>query len=191
MYLLVLHAAMNLTNHFLIAMPRLADPNFSKTVVYLCSHDTNGALGFVINRPGALTLGPMFEQVKIDCVGPVRHTSVFLGGPVLSEHSFVLYQPVGKWETVFLMEENVGVSVSKELLIDIANGSGPERFLVVLGYAGWGAGQLENEMIQNVWLSGPANADIIFNTPNAERWKEAGRLQGIDIERLSGQVGHA
>ena len=182
---------MNLTNHFLIAMPGLVDPNFSKTVVYLCLHDANGALGFVINRPGALTLGLMFEQVKIDCVSLVRHTSVSLGGPVLSEHSFVLHQPAGKWETVFLMEENVGVGASKEILIDIANGSGPERFLVVLGYAGWGAGQLENEMAQNAWLSGPANADIVFDTPNAQRWKKAGQLLGIDIERLSGQAGRA
>ena len=182
---------MNLTNHFLIAMPGLVDLSFAKSVVYLCSHDANGALGFVINRPGTLTLGLMFEQVKVDCVDLVRHTSVSLGGPVFSEHSFVLHQPAGKWETVFLMEESIGVGASKEILIDIAKGSGPERFLVVLGYAGWGAGQLENEMAQNAWLSGPAKADVIFNTPNAERRKEAGRLLGIDIERLSGQTGHA
>ncbi|MEM7254599.1 MAG: YqgE/AlgH family protein [Pseudomonadota bacterium] len=184
---------MNLTNHFLIAMPGLADPNFSKTVTYMCSHDKSGAMGIVINRPSPLTLGAVLEQMSLD-VEPqpaAEALPVFHGGPVLQERGFVLHRPAGDYEALLEVRDDIAVATSRDILSAIAAGNGPADVLVALGYAGWGAGQLENEFAQNAWLSGPADAEVIFEVPTDERWERAAKLLGVDIERLSGQAGHA
>lgn len=184
---------MKLTNHFLIAMPGMSDPNFSKTVTYVCSHDASGAMGIVINRPSSLTLGAVLEQLSLE-PEPDTNTDdlpVFHGGPVLQERGFVLHRPVGEWEAVLKVCDDIAVATSRDILEAIASGNGPDEVLLALGYAGWGPGQLENEFAQNAWLSGPADPEIIFNAPTDERWELAARLLGVDIERLSGQAGHA
>lgn len=185
-------SSLSLTNHFLIAMPSLADPNFQRTVTYICEHNEQGAMGIVINRPLNLTLGKVFEHMQIASDLPdVGHQTVFMGGPVQTERGFVLHRPVGRWDHTLRISEQLGLATSKEILEDIARGAGPDEIFVALGYAGWGAGQLEQEMADNAWLSGPADSQIIFQTPWQQRWEAAAAAMGVDMHHLSNQVGHA
>jgi putative transcriptional regulator len=181
-----------LTNQFLIAMPNLMDPNFFHSVTYICEHSEEGAMGIVINQPVELTVDELITQIGME-----KTTSrpldqwVYRGGPVETERGFVLHQPIGNWESTLPITDNIAVSTSNDIVEAIAAGEGPEHCLVALGYAGWGAGQLEQEMVDNAWLSGPADAGIIFNTKAEKRWEAAARLLGIDINSLSGDAGHA
>lgn len=181
-----------LTDQFLIAMPALADPNFSRTVTYLCEHGDDGALGIVINRPSHLQLADLFEQLEIE---PVREAlgqqPVLLGGPVEPERGFVLHRPLGRWDATLPINDMIGLTASRDILAAMARGEGPEDALVALGYAGWGAGQLEQEMADNAWLTGPADPAILFRTPVEERWTASARRLGVDLSRLSDQTGHA
>jgi len=185
-------SSLSLTNHFLIAMPSLADPNFQRTVTYICEHNDQGAMGIVINRPLNLTLGEVFEHMHIASDAPdiTRHT-VYMGGPVQTERGFVLHQPAGRWDNTLRISDHLGLATSKEILEDIARGAGPDEIFVALGYAGWGAGQLEQEMADNAWLSGPADKQIIFQTPWQQRWEAAAAAMGVDMHQLSNQIGHA
>lgn len=183
---------MNLTNQFLIAMPALDDPNFSRTVTLICEHNEQGAMGLVINRPTDLPLGDVLEQMELHCDDPhVNATRVLQGGPVECERGFVLHRPVGDWDAEIRVGDELGVAYSRDILAAMAAGNGPASSLVLLGYAGWGAGQLEREVADNAWLSGPVDLDVIFETPYEQRWERAARLLGVDVERLSGQAGHA
>jgi putative transcriptional regulator len=186
-------AAMNLTNHFLIAMPSLSDPNFSRTVTYLCSHDEDGAMGIVINRPLGVTLGEMLGQMGISAThANVQDIPVLQGGPVLPERGFVLHRPASTWDAVLeVADTGVAVATSRDILQAIALGDGPTDVVVALGYAGWAAGQLEDELGANAWLSGPADQNIIFEAPHDQRWSLAARTLGVEIEHLSNQAGHA
>lgn len=185
-------ASSNLTNHFLIAMPQLADPNFFHTVTYICEHNEDGALGIVINRPLELTLGEVLEHMDLaaddnDATAQV----VYQGGPVQQERGFVLHEPVTQWDATLPITEHIGVTTSRDILEAIAKGDGPQHSLIALGYAGWGAGQLEQELAQNAWLSGPADKGILFETPHEKRWEAAAALLGVDLNLLSGDAGHA
>lgn len=183
---------MDLTNQFLIAMPNLADPNFYRTVTYLCAHNEEGAMGLVINRPLDIKLGEVLGHMSIESHDPrVADLPVFQGGPVQRERGFVLHQPAGAWDSVLQVTEQIGVATSRDILSAVAEGSGPDRTLIALGYAGWGAGQLEQEVLENAWLSGPADTEIIFNLPYEARWEAAARHLGVDVDRLSGEAGHA
>ncbi len=183
---------MDLTNQFLIAMPALADPNFARTVTYLCAHTDEGAMGIVINRPLELHLGDVFDHMEIENANPeVNGVPVLQGGPVQRERGFVLHAPAGKWDSVLKVSDEIGVATSRDILTAVAAGRGPERTLVALGYAGWDAGQLEREVLENAWLSGPSDTDIIFDVPYEQRWDRAARLLGVDPERLSGEAGHS
>ena len=184
---------MNLTNHFLIAMPTLTDPNFSRTVTYLCSHDGGGAMGIVINRPLDMTLGEVLDQMGIDATArEAAAIPVLRGGPVLPERGFVLHRPARSWNAVMeVADSGLAIATSRDILQAIAEGEGPEDVVVALGYAGWAGGQLEQELTENAWLSGPADQGIIFELPYPERWGSAARLLGVDLDRLSGQAGHA
>ena len=183
---------LSFTNQFLIAMPSLADPNFQRTVTYVCEHNDRGAMGIVINRPLNLTLGEVFDHMHITAPdrGITRHT-VFMGGPVQTERGFVLHQPAGRWDNTLHITQELGLATSKEILEDIARGQGPAEIFVALGYAGWGAGQLEQEMANNAWLSGPADNRVIFQTPWHQRWEAAAAAMGVDVHQLSNQIGHA
>ncbi len=182
----------NLTNHFLIAMPNMVDPNFSKTLTYICEHNDKGALGIVVNRPGELTLGSLLEKVEITTDNAQWRTMpVYLGGPVQTDRGFVLHQPVGAWQSTLAVNEVAGLTTSKDVLQSLGTGARPEKMLVALGYAGWGAGQLEQELKQNGWLTVEADLDVVFNTPPEARLNAAIGLLGISFANLSGQAGHA
>ena len=183
---------MDLTNQFLIAMPSLQDPNFHRTVTYLCAHNEEGAMGIVINRPLDLKLGEVLDHMSIEIANDrVNNMPVLQGGPVQRERGFVIHEPAGEWDAVLPVGNAIGVATSRDILTAVAQGDGPSRALVALGYAGWGAGQLEREVQQNAWLSGPADSSIIFDLPYEQRYESAARLLGADLERLSGEAGHA
>ena len=181
-----------LSNAFLIAMPGLADPNFFHTVTYMCEHTSEGALGIVINRPLDIQLRELLEDMEIEITVPmVGDTPIYLGGPVQPERGFVLHEPLGEWEATMPITERIGLTSSQDIIAAIAAGLGPARFLIALGYAGWGEGQLEHELMENAWLSGPADGELIFETPSEQRWEAAAALLGVDLQRLSSDVGHA
>jgi putative transcriptional regulator len=183
----------SLTNHFLIAMPRLADANFARSVTLICEHTGEGAMGLVINRATDLTLGDVFAQLEIDVAGnsEVSVRPVFLGGPVQNNRGFVLHEPLGHWESTIAITDSIGVSTSRDILEAIARQQGPAQTLVAIGYAGWSPGQLEREIVENSWLHCPADRAILFEVPPADRWQAAATLAGVDLARLSGEAGHA
>lgn len=189
---MAMSASFSLTNQFLIAMPTLADPNFHGTVTYICEHNPQGAMGIVINRPLNLTLGEVLDQMHIETQeGAIGRQTVYMGGPVQTDRGFVLHTPAGEWESMLHVSNEMGVTTSKDILEKIAAGAGPQQTLIALGYAGWGAGQLEQELADNAWLCGPADHRIIFDTPWQKRWAAAAALMGVDLTQLSDQIGHA
>jgi len=180
-----------LVNHFLVAMPSLHDPNFQQSVVYVCEHNAGSALGIVINRPSRVVLGEIFKQLSITVDDPALvQRPVFQGGPVQTDRGFVIHEPAGAWDSTLNLG-GLSVTTSRDVLAALARGTGPGKTFVALGYAGWGAGQLETELAANSWLSTPADQRIIFETPVAERWQAAARLIGVDIALLPGDAGHA
>lgn len=182
----------SLSNQFLIAMPSLADPNFVGSVTYICDHTPEGAMGIIINRPTELTLADVFRQLEITASDErVLPEPVFFGGPLLPERGFILHRPEGNWESSLEVTPNVALTTSRDVLNAIAHGYGPRDAILALGYAGWGAGQLEIEMTDNAWLSVPAEEHVLFELPPEARWRAAAELIGIDPLLLSGQSGHA
>lgn len=182
----------NLTNHLLIAMPNLADPNFSHTVTYICEHSEKGAMGLVINRPIDINVAEILEQMEIPVSEPTAgEAPVYLGGPVEEQRGFVLHSSDSEWDSTLRINDQVSVTTSRDILEAMARGEGPEQALVALGYAGWGPGQLEQEILDNSWLSAPADQSILFTLPPARRWQAAAELLGVDLNRLSSESGHA
>ncbi len=179
------------TNHFLIAMPALADPNFFKTVTYICEHNANGALGIVINRPLELSLADLYSNLGLDAPLGSAERPIYQGGPVHPEQGFVLHRPSGSWLSTLTITAEIGVTTSRDILEAIARGEGPRDALVALGYAGWGPGQLEREMGENAWLAAPVDPEIIFNLAAERRWDAAAKLLGVDLALLSPDAGHA
>jgi len=182
----------NLTNQFLIAMPNLLDPNFFKTVTYICAHNEEGAMGIVINRPLDLHLSEVFEQMEINSDNDVINNQlVYNGGPVQMDRGFILHEPSKEWDSSIVVNNEISITTSKDILQAIAAGKGPDNSLIALGYAGWDAGQLEQEIMDNAWLSGPSDTQIIFKTPYEKRWEQAAISMGVDIDKLSSDIGHA
>lgn len=180
-----------LTNNFLIAMPNMEGDDFSKSVTYLCQHDEGGALGIVINKPHTMTMSAIFEQLGIQAISPeVAETPLHIGGPVQTERGFVLHTPVGNWDSTLKVNDEYALTSSKDILIAIAENKGPEKWLVALGYAGWGAGQLEEEIQRNAWLHGEAEQHVIFDEPISQRWELAGHRIGVDMSLMSSDTGH-
>ena len=181
-----------LTNQLLIAMPGMADPNFSTTVTLICEHNDEGALGIVINRPLTLKLAGLFEQLSVDDPDPeVAEFPVLAGGPVGTERGFVLHGSGWTYENTLPVSEDIQLTLSRDVIDAMASGQGPDKSLVALGYAGWQPGQLEDEMLANSWLNVPATPELVFDTPYSERWDYAARTLGIDIARMSSDAGHA
>lgn len=182
----------SLTNQFLIAMPGLADPNFARAVTYICEHNDQGAMGIVINRPIDMELGEVLRQLDVTTDSTkVEHQPVFIGGPVLPDRGFIVHRPPGNWESTLHVTANIAVTTSRDILNAIAHGYGPHDSIFALGYAGWTAGQLEDEMADNAWLSVPADEHVLFELPPDARWRAAAELIGIDPLLLSGDSGHA
>lgn len=181
-----------LRNHFLLAMPTLDDANFARTVTFICEHNQDGAMGIIINRPLDITLDKVLQHMKAkSCAKEVGAMPVFLGGPIQQDRGFILHRPIGQWEITLAVGDEFGITTSCDILDAISHGQGPEQILIALGYAGWGPNQLEQEIAGNAWLSTPANGKIVFDTPCEQRWEAAAALGGVDLSRLSGQVGHA
>lgn len=182
-----------LSNHFLIALPGMGDANFSRTVTYICQHsESEGAMGIVLNRPSELQLCDVFNHMDIQQQEPgTADQTVYIGGPVQEERGFVLHTPPANWDSSMPVTEQISVTTSRDILLAMAQGKGPEKTFVALGYAGWGPGQLERELQQDTWLSGPADADIIFDLPSERRWEAAAAVLGIDLNLINTTAGHA
>jgi putative transcriptional regulator len=181
-----------LDHQMLIAMPGMVDQNFAGSVTLLCQHNDAGAIGITINRLSSFTLGEIFKQLKIDCADEiVQQQPVLEGGPVAPDRGFVLHSPMDGYESSLAVGRDIMVTTSRDVLADIAIGRGPKKYLVALGYAGWGGGQLEGELLANAWLSVDADPAIVFDLPLTKRFNEAlGRL-GIEPDRLHSEAGHA
>ena len=173
-------------------MPAMADPNFANTLTFVCEHNKDGALGIVVNKPTDMMLATLFEQIDVPLANAeVGNRPVHFGGPVQIDRGFVLHRPLGNWQSTLAISDDIGLTTSKDVLEAVARGEGPASVLVSLGYAGWSAGQLEQEIAQNAWLTVEADADVLFETPVEARLPAAMRLLGIDFSRLSDSVGHA
>jgi putative transcriptional regulator len=180
-----------LIDQFIIAMPTLADPNFFHTVAYLCQHNEEGALGIVINRSTDMKLGEIFKQMEIQVTSPASaEIPVFAGGPVQQDRGFVVHTSGGDWHATMAVSETISLTTSRDVLEAIAAGQGPEKYLVALGYAGWGAGQLEKEIMDNAWLNTPCGTQVLFDTPVNLRWSAAADQIGVDINLLTTPAGH-
>ena len=180
-----------LNNQFIIAMPSLADPNFFHTVTYLCQHNQEGALGIVINRSAEMKLGDIFKQMNIRATSLyAAETPVFAGGPVQQERGFVLHTTGVGWDATMAISESISLTTSRDVIEAIAAGKGPEHYLIALGYAGWGEGQLEQEILANAWLNTPYSKHVLFDTPINLRWQAAAGQIGIDINQLTTPAGH-
>ena len=192
-------ATINLTNQFLIAMPGMADDTFAGAVIYLCEHTEKGALGLVINKPIDIKLKNLFEKVELTLDREdLAESPVYFGGPVQTERGFVLHERLGgdageggHYNSSLQIPGGLEMTTSKDVLEALSQGAGPKKVLVTLGYSGWGAGQLEDEMRQNGWINVVAEPAIIFDTPVEQRYDKALSLLGIDANMLSGEAGHA
>lgn len=187
----------NFTGHLLIAMPNLTDPYFARSVTLICTHNQDGAMGIVINRPTDMTYGALFEKINLPLQNPLLcNRSVLYGGPVQIERGFVLHEPAGEWDSSIAISDGIALTTSKDILSAVAQGSGPNKLLISLGYAGWVAGQLEQEISQNAWLSVKPQdtrtlTALLFETRHTEQLNAAMGLLGIDPSMLSDVVGHA
>ncbi len=192
---------MNLTHHFLIAMPGMEDATFSRSVVYLCEHSERGALGLVINKPSDIDLASLFQKIDLHLSRPELGASpVFQGGPVQTERGFVLHEPVfadadrpkeSVYASTMTIPGGLEMTTSKDVLEALATGAGPRKVLVSLGYSAWGEGQLESELAENSWLTVGADPAVIFDTPVAQRYDRALMLLGLEAWTLSPDAGHA
>ena len=185
-------APINLTNQFLIAMPGMADSTFSGAVVYMCEHNERGALGLVINRPIDIDFATLFDKIDLKLeIHPLAEQPVYYGGPVQTERGFVLHDATGAYSSSLAVPGGLEMTTSKDVLEAVAQGGGPQRFILTLGYAGWSAGQLEDELSRNGWLTVQADPEIIFSVPAEARFAAALNLLGINPAMLSGEAGHA
>ena len=181
-----------LANQLLIALPALADPNFSRSVALVCQHDDEGAMGVVVNRASEYTLGEVFRQMGIDSDdADLNARPVLAGGPVHPERGFVLHDGKREWDSSLAIADGLYVTTSRDVLEAMARGEGPASVTVALGCAGWGAGQLEHELVENSWLTVPAGAEVLFALPLEARWQAAAGRIGVDLARIADYSGHA
>jgi putative transcriptional regulator len=181
-----------LTGHFLIAMPGLAEPPFSRGVALLCQHNEDGAVGLLVNQLSQYRFGDVLAQMKLECSDPeLADAPVLIGGPVQQERGFVLHREPGHWESSYRINTAWSVTTSRDILVAMAAGEGPRQAIMALGYAGWDAGQLEQELKANAWLTAEACERVVFDTPLEERWSAAAGLVGVDPLQLPGYAGHA
>jgi putative transcriptional regulator len=198
----------NFTNQFLIAMPALTDPHFSRSLVFICEHNERGALGVIVNRPLDMTLGNLFERVDLKLEDrALAGQPVYFGGPVQTDRGFVLHRtppppppdpalgsdatPASPWQANMRVTDEISLTSSRDILLSMSDQGQPRELIVTLGYAGWSAGQLENEMLQNAWINVPGDPRILFDMPYEERLPAAMQSLGIDFATLSDVAGHA
>ncbi len=173
-------------------MPAMEDPYFSRSLIYIAEHNEQGALGIIVNRPIDMTLATLFEKIDVPFESPeLANLPVFFGGPVQTDRGFVLHRPVGDWQSTLAVNQDVGLTSSRDVLQAVARDGQPREMMVTLGYSGWGAGQLEHELAQNAWLTVPADPHILFDVPYEERLPSAMEILGIDFTNLAVKAGHA
>lgn len=187
---------MNLTNQFLIAMPSMLDPTFGGAVVYVCEHNARGAMGLIINKPTDMTVSELFDRIDLKLENipdshPIGKRLVMFGGPVQDDRGFVLHAPAGEFSSSLKVTGDIAFTTSRDILEAVAAGDTPERLMISIGYAGWSAGQLEQEIFANGWLTVAADAHILFDLPMEERFAAAMQLLGIDPLMLASVAGHA
>ena len=183
-----------LEGQFLIAMPQLQDSYFANTVTYLWKHGDGGALGIIINKPLQATVADLFDELGIPCStddATLREQLVLTGGPVEADKGFIIHDGDDSWESSISVTPNVSICTSKTILKDIASGNGPKNYAVALGCAGWEAGQLEQEIGANAWLTVPANSDLIYSRDHAKKIHQAAAILGIDMQQISPATGHS
>ena len=191
MKLRIPHISDSLRGHLLIATPTLSQGFFSRTVTYICEHGESGAMGIVINQPLKIKLNELLEHLNIEVTQQSCNDIVFAGGPIQTDHGFVLHRSAGEWENSLKVSEQTYLTTSQDILTAIASGSGPKEHLIAMGYAGWSAGQLEKELAESSWLTVETGPNILFNTTYDERLTTAGWKLGINIHLMSSDVGHA
>jgi putative transcriptional regulator len=181
-----------LTGQLLLAMPQMADPRFARSVIYVCAHTADGAMGLVVNREiESVSFPDLLKQLEIEPTGVSRPIRVMFGGPVETGRGFVLHSSDYVQDSTLLVGDEVGLTATTEILRDIARGDGPRRSLLALGYAGWGPGQLDSEIQDNGWLVAPADETLVFGPDLESKWHRALEKLGINSALLSGQAGHA
>lgn len=182
-----------LANQLLIALPSLSGSGFSKSVALICQHDEDGALGIVVNRPSEYTVGEVLEQMGFDGGSEaMRAQPVLNGGPVHRERGFVIHDGGPQWDSTLAIGDDLYLTTSREILEAMSKGEGPDHAVIALGCAGWGAGQLEQELTaDNSWLTAPADPALLFDTPLEDRWQAAAGRIGVDLARLADYTGHA
>lgn len=181
-----------LANQLLIALPALADTNFSRSVALICQHDSDGAMGLIVNRPSEYSLGEVLDQMGLEGAPEAMRSQVVLaGGPVHPERGFVLHDGGTRWDSTLTIADDLFMTTSRDILEAITKGEGPDHVVVALGCAGWTAGQLEHELAENDWLTAPANADLLFALPLESRWQAAAGLIGVNFAHLADYSGHA
>ena len=182
----------SLANHLLIAMPAMADPNFEHTVVYICEHHTQGTVGLIINRPMEFPIGLVFEQMNIKPTnGAQKDQPIMYGGSIQMERGFVIHKPTGKWRSSLVLGDDVTITTSNDIIRAIAANKGPKDALITLGYVGWSANQLEEEVMNNTWLVCPFKAELLYDVPFIQRWEYAGMIIGVKMNQLTSNIGHA
>lgn len=182
----------SLNHHFLLATPSMVDPIFRQSLIYLCEHKKQGAIGVIVNKSADLGLVQLFEQIGLP-VQNVQFTSgsVLFGGPIQFDRGFVLHARSDQWQSSLAVNDKLMLTTSKDVLVATSKGEGPEQLLVTLGYAGWSEGQLEKELMENTWLTMPASLDILFHVPASERYDAAMSSLGLNIANLSSEIGYA
>ena len=181
-----------LANRLLIALPALADPQFARSVTLVCQHDEEGAMGVVVNRASEFTLGDVFQQMGIESADDALRSQIVLsGGPVHPERGFVLHDGGDGWDSTLAVSDRLYITPSRDILEAMAGGAGPRHAVVALGCAGWGAGQLEQELTEDSWLTVPVDAQLLFETPLEARWQAAAGSLGIDLTQVADYSGHA
>lgn len=182
----------NLANHLLIAMPTCSDPNFERTVVYVCEHHEMGSVGLIINKPMEHKLDLVFSQLQIEPLrSEKKRESLLFGGPSQPERGFVIHKQVGEWRSSLILQDDVIITTSNDIIRAMAIDEGPKDALVALGYSGWVSQQLENEILNNIWLVCPYKKEILYEVPFEQRWAYAGLILGVNMNQLTNDVGHA
>lgn len=182
---------MNLVDHFLVAMPAMEDPFFEKSVVYICQHDKEGAMGIVINKPSPVMMSLIFNDANINIPKKLNQDWIMMGGPVQLDRGYVIHSPVGSWQNSFLVNDNIALTTSRDVIESLAKPDVVNKAIISIGYASWQAGQLEQELAQNTWLTVPADEHILFDLPYAERYEATFAKIGIHSYSLMQGAGHA
>lgn len=182
----------SLQHHFLIAMPSLIDSFFYRSVIYICEHNEDGAMGLIINRPTQIMLDELFAHLEIENASSItKSTPVLFGGPAQKEQGMIIHDSPQEWVSTKALDDDLYLTTSTDILEVVGTPAGPDNFLITLGYAGWEAGQLEQELADNSWLTVAASKDVLFETSTEDRWLAAGKLLGVDMNLMTLSMGHA